>query len=411
MMNNQDTWWLEKYSHVHMNVFGTPLRVLDHGQGAYVWDIDGNQYLDFLAGIAVNSLGYAHPDWVHAVSQQAQMLAHTSNYFASVPQIELATKLLEITNAPKGSRVYFANSGTEGNEAALKLVKLHAHEVLHNPNARIIALDHGFHGRTLGALAATWKPAIREPYEPLMPNVEFVPAGDIAALESAFEAETPVAGVIMELIQGEAGVQAVGGEFVAAARALCDRYGALLVIDEVQTGIGRTGSWFAFQQKELSGGIMPDIVTFAKGVASGFPMGGAIAFGDNVARLFGPGLHGSTFAGNPLAAKAALTTLQVIERDNLLDNVVARGQQLRELIATCGNSLFTSIHGAGLLNAIELSKPCAHAAMQWALKHGLIVNAVTDHSLRIAPPLIVGEQQVRDAVAILAEIPTDLVCD
>ena len=328
--------WLGEYSRVHMNVFGTPLRVMDHGQGTRIWDVDGNEYLDFLAGIAVNSLGYAHPAWVQAVSAQAAKVAHTSNYFATEPQIELAARLVKLAGAPEGSHVYFGNSGAEGNEAALKLAKLYgrtlpgaAPEIGGKP-ARIIALTHGFHGRTLGALSATWKPVIRMPFEPLVPNIEFVEAGDPMALYEAFGqtglgryGKGPVAAVIMELIQGEAGVRPLGADYVAKVRAMCDANDALLIIDEVQTGIGRTGAWFAFQREDLSGGITPDIVTFAKGVAGGFPMGGMIAFGEKLSALFSPGTHGSTFAGNPLAASAALATLDVIEREGLIANAEA----------------------------------------------------------------------------------------
>ncbi|GDZ34185.1 acetylornithine aminotransferase [Bifidobacteriaceae bacterium MCC02031] len=423
-LGSEDAKWLGEYSQVHMNVFGTPLRVMDHGEGARIWDVDGNEYLDFLAGIAVNALGYAHPKWVKAVSEQAAKAAHVSNYFATEPQIRLAAKLVELAGAPDGSHVYFGNSGAEGNEAALKLAKLYGRTLpgaspsIGGKPARIIALTHGFHGRTLGALSATWKPAIRTPFEPLIPNIEFVEAGDPCALQDAF-AETgqghhgkgPVAAVIMELIQGEAGVRPVGSDYVKRARQLCDDHGALLIIDEVQTGIGRTGSWFAFQREDLSGGVIPDIVTFAKGVGGGFPMGGMIAFGAKLSALFTPGSHGSTFAGNPLGASAALATLDVIEQEHLVANAEARGEQLRNGIMSCGNPLFVSVRGRGLLDAAELSHPCSHAAMNWALEHGLIVNAVAPNALRFAPPLVVTERDVDRTISILARIPADLPND
>ncbi|KAB8288984.1 acetylornithine aminotransferase [Bifidobacterium ramosum] len=416
--------WLGEYSQVHMNVFGTPLRVMDHGQGAYVWDIDGNEYLDFLAGIAVNSIGYAHPKWVKAVSEQAAKVAHVSNYFATEPQIKLAEKLVQLAGAPEGSHVYFGNSGAEGNEAAIKLAKLYgrtlpgAAPALGGKPARIIAMTHGFHGRTLGALSATWKPVIRTPFEPLVPNIEFVEAGDPVALYEAF-AQTgpgkygkgPVAAVIMELIQGEAGVRPLGADYVKKARQMCDANNALLIIDEVQTGMGRTGAWFAFQREDLSGGIVPDMITFAKGVAGGFPMGGMIAFGQKLSSLFTPGSHGSTFAGNPLGAAAGLATIGVIEDEDLVANAEARGKQLRDGIMATGNTLFESTRGRGLLDAIQLDHPCSHAAMNWALEHGLIVNAVAPDALRLAPPLNVTEQDVDAAIAILAGIPNDLPND
>ena len=420
-LGTEDAKWLGEYSQVHMNVFGTPLRVMDHGEGAHIWDVDGNEYLDFLAGIAVNALGYAHPKWVKAVSEQAAKAAHVSNYFATEPQIKLAAKLVKLAGAPEGSRVYFGNSGAEGNEAALKLAKLYGRTLpgalpeIGGKPARIISMTHGFHGRTMGALSATWKPAIREKFEPLVPNIEFVEAGNVEALHDAF-AETgqgkygkgPVAAVIMELIQGEAGVMPLGADYVKAARKLCDEHKALLIIDEVQTGIGRTGAWFAFQREDLSSGVTPDIVTFAKGVGGGFPMGGMISFGAELSALFTPGSHGSTFAGNPLGASAALATLGVIEEDNLVDNAEERGKQLRDGIASCGNPLFVSVRGRGLLDAIELAHPCSHAAMNWALEHGLIVNAVAPNALRLAPPLVITAQDVDQAVSILAKIQSDL---
>nr|WP_277599622.1 acetylornithine transaminase [Bifidobacterium dolichotidis] len=420
---NESQQWLTHYDDVHMHVFGKPLRVMDHGQGARIWDIDGNEYLDFLAGIAVNALGYAHPAWVKACSEQAAKVAHVSNYFATKPQIELAQKLIDLADAPQGSHVYFGNSGAEANEAALKLAKLYGHTLpgaktaVDGKPTRILALTHGFHGRTMGALSATWKPAIRKPFEPLLPDIEFIEANNLEAMHDAF-AETgvgiygkgPVAAVIMELIQGEAGVMPLDADYVRGVRKLCDNHKALLIIDEVQTGMGRTGSWFAFQREDL-GGVRPDIVSFAKGVAGGFPMGGIIAFGEELSALFSAGKHGSTFAGNPLGAACALATIDTIEHDGLISNAEQRGEQLRRQVMNCGNSLFTSVRGRGLLNAITLKHPCAHAAMEWALDHGLIINAVAPNALRLAPPLIISEQDVDEAVNILKHIPTDLSND
>ena len=412
----KDAALLQQYSDVHMNVFVTPLRVMDHAQGTRIWDVDGNEYLDFLGGIAVNSLGYGHPAWIKALTEQANKVAHTSNYFATVPQITLASKLIEKAGAPEGSLVYFGNSGAEANEAAMKLAKLHGNTLPNNTGkpARIIALTHAFHGRTLGALSITWKPVIREQFEPLVPGAQFVEAGNVQALQDAFDAsdeQGPVAAVIMELIQGEAGVLPVGAEFVKAARQLCTEHGALLIIDEVQTGIGRTGKWFAFQREDLSGGIIPDAVTFAKGVAGGFPMGGLIAFGKRNSSLFTPGSHGSTFAGNPLGCACGVATIDTIESEGLLANAEERGKQLRDGLASCGNPLFTQSRGRGLLNAVVLAHPCAHAAANWALEHGLIVNPVAPHALRMAPPLVVSESDVDEAVSILAKVPSDLPDD
>lgn len=423
-MGVNDSKWIGAYGNVHMNVFGTPMRVIDHGEGMYLWDVDGNRYLDFLGGIAVNSVGYAHPKWVAAVAAQAAKVAHTSNYFATEPQIELAQRLIELSGAPEGSRVYFGNSGAEGNEAALKLAKLHGRTMcgalpdIGGKPARIVAMTHAFHGRTLGALSVTWKPVIRKPFEPLMPDVEFVEAGDVYALQAAFNetgcgsyGKGPVAAVIMEMIQGEAGVLPLGPDFVKAARELCDRNNALLIFDEVQCGVGRTGKWFSYQREDLSGGVTPDAISFAKGVAGGFPMGGLITFGPKVSSLFTPGSHGSTFAGNPLAAAAGLATLDIIEQEGLVQNAEVRGEQLRAGLRALGNPLFTAVRGRGLLDAVELSHPCAHAVANWALEHGLVVNAVAPNALRFAPPLIAGEEHVEECLAILKDTPVDLPDD
>ena len=394
---------------------------LEKGHGLYAEGPEGQKYLDFTSGIGVNSLGYCDLTWAEAVSEQAHKLQHTSNLYYTAPCGKLAKKLCKRTGM---SKVFFGNSGAEGNEAALKLAKLYGRTLpgalpsIGGKPARILAMTHGFHGRTMGALSATWKPGIRKPYDPLVPNIEFVRAGDKVALHDAF-AQTglgrygkgPVAAVILELIQGEAGVQPLGADYVKFVRELCDINHALLIIDEVQTGIGRTGKWFAFQRDDLSGGVTPDMVTFAKGVAGGFPMGGMIAFGEKLAALFTPGSHGSTFAGNPLGAAAGLATLDVIEDENLVANAEARGEQLRDGIMATGNPLFVSVRGRGLLDAVELKHPCSHAVMNYCLEHGLIVNAVAPNALRFAPPLIVTAQDVDQALAILKDVPTDLPDD
>lgn len=399
-----------------MGTYGRKPVEFVEGHGMMLYDADSREYLDFLAGIAVNSIGYAHPKWIEAVAAQAAQVAHVSNYFATRPQIRLAEKLIELAGAPKGSHVYFGNSGAEGNEAALKMAKLYGarlrDELGTDKPYRIIALTHGFHGRTMGALSATWKPAIRVPFEPLVPNIEFVDANDIDAMKAAFDAadKGPVAAVIMELVQGEAGVLPLDADYVRGVRALCDERRALLIIDEVQTGMGRTGSWFAFQREDL-GGVTPNIVTFAKGVAGGFPMGGMISFGEELSSLFSPGTHGSTFAGNPLGAAAALATIGVIEDEGLVQCAEARGEQLRTDLRATDNPLFEQVRGRGLLNAIVLKHPCAHAAVDWALEHGLIVNACAPNVLRLAPPLVVSEQEVNEAVVILSQLPDDLPDD
>lgn len=419
-----DSQWLGQYSQVHMNVFGTPLRVMDHGEGVRVWDVDGNEYLDFLAGIAVNSLGYAHPAWVKAVSEQAAKCAHVSNYFATEPQIRLASRLIALAGAPEGSHVYFGNSGAEGNEAALKLAKLYGRTLPGaSPSIGRQAGAHPgahpwiprpYHGRSVRHVEAV----IRKPFEPLVPNIEFVRAGDPIAMYEAFSAtglgqygKGPVA-------RGHPRTHSGRGRRASAGRRICEE-GAGVVRHQPRPAHHRRGPdrhrshrlVVRVPARGPDGGITPDIVTFAKGVAGGFPMGGMISFGGKLSALFTPGSHGSTFAGNPLGAAAALATLDTIENEHLVENAEERGEQLRQGIMASGNPLFTSVRGRGLLNAILLSHRCSHAAMNWALEHGLIVNAVAPDALRLAPPLIVSEQEIDEAVSILANIPADLPND
>lgn len=425
---------LSQYCTSMLPVFGKPLAVLDHGQGCRVWDDEGNEYLDFLSGIAVNSLGYAHPRWLSAVTHQAAKLAHTCNYFATEPQIELASTILEIAKVPEGSRVYFANSGAEANEAALKLARLHArrkqvrggddrkHDRVGNTDydsctprndepgndePHIVAMVHGFHGRTLGALSVTHKPSIREPFEPLVPHVTFVEPNDKESLRQVFSSR--VDAVILELIQGEAGVLPIDPSYVHMVRQYCTQHDALMILDEVQTGIGRTGYWFAYQSEQFDG-LVPDVITFAKGVASGFPFGGIIAVGKNVASLFTPSIHGSTFVGNPLGSAAALATLNTIEQEHLLDNVRARSAELIDGLTTC-HPLVTSVRGSGLMLGVCLSRPCAHNVANWALSHGLIINAVRSDVIRLVPPLIITSEDIAQALAILAQVPFDIAND
>lgn len=413
--------WLGRYDQVHMNVFGQPARVMDHGKGVFIWDLDGNKYLDMVAGIAVNALGYAHPAWNQALEDQAAKMSHISNYFASVSQVKLAERLLSISQAPSGSRVFFANSGTESNEAAIKLARLYGSRmegVGKDRPARILALTHGFHGRSMGSLSATWKPGIRVPFEPLLPGVEFVQSGDSEAMEEAFQTtgrgsdlRGPVAAVIMELIQGESGVRPLEPEYVARVRDLCTKNGALMIVDEVQTGMGRTGHWFAFQDPTLSGGAHPDVLTFAKGVAGGFPMGGMITFGSGPSSIFTPGMHGSTFAGSPLASAMGLVTLDTIDKEGLIDNAQDQGERLRAEILKEGNPLFQGVRGRGLLNAVQLAHPCSHALAAWVMDRGLIVNPVAADAIRLAPPLIISSDEIDQAVSILSQVPLELPDD
>ena len=387
--------WTERYGRALMNTFGTPRRVLVRGEGVHVWDADGRRYTDLLGGIAVNVLGHAHPTLTAAISAQLGTLGHVSNFFASPVQVALAERLVALAGGDGGSRVFFANSGTEANEAAFKIAR-------RTGRPRVLALEGGFHGRTMGALALTHKPAIREPFEPLPGGVEFLPFGDTGALEAAMADD--VAAIVLELVQGEAGVRPLPPGYLAHARALADRHGALLVLDEVQTGVGRTGAWFAFQRPELGGGVRPDVVTLAKGLGGGIPIGAAVALSERASGLLGPGQHGSTFGGNPVAAVAALTTLGVIERDGLLARVEEVGARLRAALATV-RPLVTQVRGAGLLVAAELAAPVAARVADEALAAGWIVNPVTPTTLRLAPPLVLTWDQVSGFVDWLAALP------
>ena len=363
----------------------TPLKVLVRGEGARVWDADGVEYLDFLAGIAVNALGHAHPVFVDAVSRQAATLAHVSNYFASEPQLELAERLKRLTG---GDRVFFCNSGTEAMEAAVKIAR-------RTGRPRILALEKSFHGRTLGALSITGKPVLREPFEPLLPGPEFLPT-TLAALEAAIGPD--VAALVLEPIKGEAGVLDLPEGYLAAARRLTSEHGVLLILDEIQTGAGRTGEWFAFQAE----GVTPDIVALAKGIGGGFPIGALITFG-SASDLFAAGHHGSTFGGNPLATATANAVLGEIERAGLVANARLRGEQLRDRLAHLASPLITDIQGRGLLVGIGLAEPVAHRVVGEALSRGLIINAANEHRIRLAPPLIIGDDELAEFDRIFAE--------
>jgi acetylornithine/N-succinyldiaminopimelate aminotransferase len=357
-----------------------------------VWDADGRRYLDLLGGIATNALGHAHPTLVGAVTAQLSTLGHVSNFFASVPQVALAERLLALLRAPAGSKVFFANSGAEANEAAFKMAR-------RTGRPRILALEGAFHGRTLGALALTHKPAYREPFEPLPGGVEHLPFGDVDALRAAVDDR--VAAVVLEPLQGEAGVRPLPPGYLPLARELTARHGALLVVDEVQTGVGRTGEWFAHTRH----GIVPDVVTTAKGLGGGIPVGAVVALGERAAGLLGVGQHGTTFGGNPVAAAAALATLHVIERDDLLANVRSVGRRLREGVLAIGSPLVTDVAGEGLLLGIRLTRPVAAAVTAAALEAGFVVNAVAPDVVRLAPPLVLTAEQ---ADLFLAALPAVL---
>jgi acetylornithine/N-succinyldiaminopimelate aminotransferase len=373
--------YLDRYEQSLMAVYGRPKAVLTHGQGCYVWDADGKRYLDLLAGIAVNALGHGHPIVVEALSRQAATLIHVSNFFASPPQIELAERLLSVAGAPVGSAVFFANSGTEAIEAAIKLSRRAG-------RTGLVAAEAAFHGRTTGALALTHKHAYREPFEPLIPSVTHVPLNDTEALRAAIS--TDVAALFLEPLQGEAGVVAADPAYLRLARELTRASGTLLVIDEVQTGVGRTGTWFAFQQA----GIVPDAITVAKGLAGGVPIGALVTFGPEVSAMLTAGQHGTTFGGNPLAAAAGLAVLDTIEADDLLAHATSVGNHLVEAVAALDHPLISGVRGAGLLRAIVLTTGVAPVVADRALAAGFIINAPTPEVLRLAPPLVVTAAQI-----------------
>jgi acetylornithine/N-succinyldiaminopimelate aminotransferase len=377
--------WRERHGAAMMGVFAAPLAMIVRGEGCYVWDADGKRYLDFLAGIAVNALGHAHPALVDAVSSQIATVAHVSNYFATPPQLELAERLRRITGAGERGRVFFANSGAEAIEAAVKLARLNRGD---GNRTRILSLVNSFHGRTMGALSLTGKKALREPFEPLLPGIEHIES-TIEALEAAMDDR--VAALFVEPIKGEAGVLDLPDGFLERARELTSQHGALLILDEIQTGVGRTGTWFAFQKH----GIVPDALALAKGIAGGVPIGALITFGD-ASELFTAGQHGSTFGGNPLATAAGNAVLAEIERAGLIDSAMARGRQLRDIIAALGSPLITEIRGEGLLIGLGLAKPIANDIVRAAFGLGLIVNAPNESSIRIAPPLIVGDAELAE---------------
>lgn len=388
--------WHERYGHALMNTFGEPPLLLTRGEGCHVWDDAGNRYLDFLAGIAVNALGHAHPVLVDAVSRQVATLAHVSNLFANPGQLELAERLKRLAGTGEEGRIFFSNSGTEANEAAFKLARRNST----GDRRRILSLHQSFHGRTMGALALTGKPALREPFEPMVPGVEFIDS-TIEALEASID--DTVAALFVEPIKGEAGVLELPAGFLRRARELTGRHGALLVVDEIQTGVGRTGAWFGFEHE----GIVPDAFTLAKGLAGGVPIGALVAYG-RAASLFTPGQHGTTFGGNPLATAAANAVLGEIESADLVGNARRRGARLRELVLGLGSPLVTEVRGRGLLLGVGLAAPVAKRVVAVALAHGLIVNAANESTVRLAPPLIVGDAELAEFgerfAAALAEV-------
>ncbi|MCC4315876.1 acetylornithine transaminase [Streptomyces solisilvae] len=372
-----------------MDNYGTPRIPLTHGEGTKVWDADGKEYLDFVGGIAVNSLGHAHPAVVRAVSHQVATLGHVSNLFVAEPPVALAERLLQLFG--RSGRVYFSNSGAEAVEAAFKIGR-------RTGRTHMVATTGGFHGRTMGALALTGQPGKQEPFRPLPGDVTHVPYGDVAALRAAVTTDT--AFVIVEPIQGENGVVVPPAGYLAAAREITRATGTLLVLDEIQTGIGRTGHWFEHQAQ----GVEPDVVTLAKGLGAGLPIGATIAFGP-AAELLTPGQHGSTFGGNPVACAAALAVLDTIAADGILDRVKRAGERLRNGIESLDHAAVARVRGAGLLLGIVLTESLAPQVQKAAQDAGLLVNAVAPDVVRLAPPLVITDEEVE---TFLRELPAVL---
>ncbi len=379
----------ERYTGAVMNTFGPPALALVRGSGAHVWDADGKEYVDLLAGIAVNALGHAHPALLEAVTTQLSTLGHVSNFFATEPQVRLAERLLALLGWSDG-RVFFSNSGAEANEAAFKLTR-------RTGRTRLVAAEGSFHGRTMGALALTSKAAYREPFEPLPGEVTFVPYDDLSALAAAVD--DTVAAVVLEPIQGEAGVVVPSPDYLAGAQRIARDHGALLWLDEVQTGIGRTGAWFAHQ---LLDGIEPDVITLAKGLGGGLPIGATVARGA-VATLLQPGNHGTTFGGNPVVCAAALAVLDTIDADHLLAATHQRGDQLVALLAQ--QTAVLEVTGAGLMRGAELDGPYAVEAVAAGRDAGFILNATGPTRLRFVPPLVIT---AADLDALATALPTIL---
>lgn len=370
--------------------------VLVRGEGPHVWDADGRRYLDFVAGIAVNVLGHAHPMLVDAVTDQVRSLVHCSNLYFNEPAIWLADALA--TRAGFDARVFFANSGAEANEAAIKLARRYWRKVRGEDRFEFVTMLDSFHGRTMAMTAATGQPKYQDGYEPLTPGFVYATFGDLASIDAAIGEHT--AAVMIEVVQGEGGIVVPPDGWFKALRELCDRRGVLLILDEVQTGVGRTGTFFAYEQE----GITPDIVTLAKGLGGGVPVGAMIARRD-VAEGFQPGMHATTFGGNPLACRAGQAVLQAIEAEGLLDNCRAMGEyllgQLRVLAQT--SLAIGALRGRGLMMGVELKGIDPKAVVESCLRRGLLVNTAGTGVIRLVPPLIIGKGHVRTAVEILGE--------
>ena len=380
--------WHERWTGAMMNNYGTPPLMLARGKGSRVWDVDGNEYVDLIAGIAVNALGHGDPRITEAVSDQLNTLGHVSNLYASEPGIELAERLISLTGQ-SSARVFFCNSGAEANEAAFKMTRL-------TGRTKVVVADGSFHGRTMGSLALTAQPGKADPFRPLPGDVVTVPYGDAAALEAVIDSDT--AAVFLEPIQGEGGVIVPPPGYLQAARKATTAVGAMLVLDEVQTGIGRTGSWFAYQGDDNP--VIPDIITLAKGLAGGIPIGAVIGI-CTAAEILQPGMHGSTFGGNPISARAGLAVLDAIEEDDLLARATTSGDRLAAGICEVAAGRVAEVRGRGLLRAAQLTDNCATAAKETEAllrASGVLANPVTPTAIRMAPALTITDADVDQAI-------------
>ena len=377
-----------------MNTYARQPVAFVRGEGAYLWDESGKRYLDAVAGVAVNGLGHAHPKLVKAICEQAATLIHSSNLYRIPKQEELADRLCALSGM---DRAFFCNSGCEANEAAIKLARMYGHgKGIEVPT--IIVMEKAFHGRTMGTLTASGSRKIQAGFEPLLSGFARVPFGDIEAIRQVAEHNKSVVAVLVEVVQGEGGINVLPSEYLVELRQICDAHGWLLMLDEVQTGIARTGTWFGFQHS----GVVPDVMALAKGLGSGVPIGACLARGE-AAEVFKPGSHGSTFGGNPLACATALATLDVIEEENLLENVRLRGEAIRSGLRQALSSVrgVVDIRGEGLMIGIELDRPCAELVAV-ARDAGVLINVTSDTVIRLVPPLIYGEVEVNVLVAAVS---------
>lgn len=400
-MATQKTQEAEQNLNPVMNTYARLPVAFVRGEGSWVWDENGKRYLDALSGIAVNTLGHAHPRLVKDLSEQVATLIHTSNLYRVIGQEKVAAELVQRSGM---SEVFFSNSGCEANEAAIKLARFYGHQKgIDNP--AIIVMEHSFHGRTLATLSATGNRKVQVGFEPLVSGFVRVPYNDLDAVQRVAESNQNVVAVLLEIVQGEGGLHVADEAYVQGLRALCDAKGWLMMCDEVQCGMGRTGTWFGYQQVN----VQPDVATMAKGLGSGVPVGACLA-GGKAAGLFKPGNHGSTFGGNPLAMRAALTTIQVMDDEKLLENAVVIGERIRNGIraALADVNGVTDIRGRGLMIGIELDRPCGELVAR-ALEAGLLINVTFDKVVRLLPPLNFTAQDADILVAELSKLIRDFL--